>query len=278
MASGSQPNLPSFVPQHPRRAVFRSWKRAIIFGLAFGIGAALTLVGVGVGIVKYRDRTTLVHAWPEIEIPQIGIRASLRTQAREGSAKYQFTAVPSSEKYTDAFNGASTTIDTNKAFTVVFYDGGGFERCRSDLDALTRVVDRDGKVASLDGNGTLSGCSTDDYVEAARWNLNYQFPDLKTWGWTVVGEADANEHSEKSTPSTISRVADAKGEDSITGVAFLDGDLDAKDHTFRVSQKGEKMTLAGWRAGQHVRYDCKMQSCLIENIDNNEVVHAKIIR
>jgi hypothetical protein len=179
MASGSQPNLQSFVPQHPRRAV-GSWKRAIIFGLAFGIGAALTLAGVGVGIVKYRDRTTLVHIWPDIDLPQIGIRTSLKTQAREGSAKYQFTVVPSSEKVADAFNGVTTTTDTSNAFTVLFYDAGGFERCRSNLEALTRNVDGNGRVASLDGNGTLSGCSTDDYLEAVSWNLNYRFPDLKT--------------------------------------------------------------------------------------------------
>jgi len=276
MASGSQPNLRPFVPQHPRRAVFGSWKRAIIFGLAFGIGAALTLVGVGVGIVKYRDRTTLVHTWPDIDLPQIGIRTSLKTQAREGSAKYQFMVVPLSEKYAGAFNGVTTTTDTSNAFTALFYDAGGFERCRANLDALTRSVDGDGKVASLDGNGTLSGCSTDDYVKAASWNLHYQFPDLKTWGWTVVGEDGANSRSDK-TP-TVTRVADAKGEDSITGVAFVDGDLDAKDHTFRVLQNGEKMTLADWRSGQHIRYDCKARSCLIENTDNNQVVHATMSR
>lgn len=176
MASGSQPNLQSFVPHSPHRAVFGSWKRAIIFGLAFGVGATLALVGVGIGIVKYRDRTTLVHIWPDIDLPQIGIRTSLKTQAREGSAKYQFRVVSSSEKYADAFNGVTTTIDTNKAFTAVFYDIGGFERCRSNLDALTRSVDGNGKVTSLDGNGTLSGCSTDDYVEELGGTLITDFP------------------------------------------------------------------------------------------------------
>jgi len=28
-------------------------------------------------------------------------------------------------------------------------------------------------------------------LEAVRWNLNYNFPDLKTCGWTVVGEEGA---------------------------------------------------------------------------------------
>lgn len=84
--------------------------------------------------------------------------------------------------------------------------------------------------------------------------------------------------SKESRPPAITRVADVKGEDSITGVAFLDGDLDAKGHTFQVLQKGEKRTLGDWHSGQHIRYDCRAESCLIENIDNSEVVHAKIIR
>lgn len=183
----SEPSSPASSPASsspasspPPRVIFGTWKRALVFGLAFGAGFLLALVLIGVAVWARQNRTTTVHSWNSIQLPQIGIKASLKTQARDGSVRYQFSVSPLSAELEDAFDRVAKPIDETKAFSAIFYDSNGFERCRGELNPLTPVTDATGKVSKLQGNGSISGCSVGEYAEAQSWNLIYQFPKLKT--------------------------------------------------------------------------------------------------
>jgi hypothetical protein len=275
MTSGAQPvsEPPSLPPSRPQRVMFGSWKRAVLFGLAFGAGIVIALAIIGVAVWEYQNRTTTVHTWESIQLTQIGVKASLKTQARDGLVRYQFSVSPLSADLEDAFDHVANTVDTTKAFSAILYDSDGFERCRGELNNITKTVGTYGKVVALEGNGYIFGCSVEEYVDAQNWNLSYQFPDLKTW---TAPNSDAlarknggvvldpwERYAVTSPKHARKQVEDTEGDDVLTGTSY-DGNLETESgHTFHVTRQGEIGTTWRWLAAEHIHYECKAGICLV---------------
>lgn len=280
-------------------------------GLFVGVSAVYAVISFVVAIVAlvrwFDTRPIHLRKWPTQEIEAAGIRAKLKTDWN-GAVRYQFVVTPKTSDLTKAFSDGVETQSIS--FSVVFYDGAGFELCRARVANFSRVVSQDGLVVGLDANGTVptNECSRSSYKEAASWKLNYKFPLLNKRSLdensAVAVESDATKKSapapKKSapaprlldkSPAQSSPIENGNGtpnfKDVLTGFDQFDGRLETRSgHTFVIDREGERPTASSWRIYADVYQttvplliDCKSTSdCLIQNTANNQAVHGKLLR
>jgi hypothetical protein len=160
----------------------RFWKRAFLSALSFGVGVAgglALLMGGIAGYDSYQDRAMPPRPWTALEMPSIGLRASLMTQWREREIKYIFRVAPLDPTLAEAFNNIATgTVASASAFTVFLRDSTGFNLCEIQVWGLTREVNDKGLAEALVANGNTPGCSPDKYRESETWTVSYRFPML----------------------------------------------------------------------------------------------------
>jgi hypothetical protein len=146
---------------------------------------------------------------------------------------------------------------------------------------LTRVIDDHGQITALTADGESTECPPDKYRDSQTWNVSYSFPKLTnsidlSAGLVpkprAVTPHGAHVHAEDKVP--------LEGTDSKTGFNSWDGHLETRSgHTFVVYREGERTTALLWDTSARLRFTCRTNSdCLIENVGNNEAVHARMLR
>ncbi len=275
------------------------WKRLILIGLS--IGASIVIAGAGIvwAVYRYQNRPIPPTTWEPRELPQVGVEAWLKSEWRDGSLRYQFRISPLSPELAEAFHKVARS-SSQKTFTVVFYDEGGFKLCGYEVTTGPEV-DSSGRVAALVSNDSTWLCSAGKYRQATAWNLSYVFPKLiarkktprKTSSRPVKRRKD-----DKDEKSTV-RQGDKKlrteieadyedgikatslsGTDSLTGFDYMSCRMETRSgHTFLLYRPGECTTALQWRVSARLRYTCKTKrDCLVENLGNDQAVHARLLK
>ena len=270
----------------PRRFLGRvaqlPWKRLVLFGVSIGAGVAIALTLVIQFLSWYSDRPTPPKKWPRIELSGNGVRVSLVSEIRDGELLYQFAVRPLDPSLANSFERAASDRSANN-FTVLLDDKSGFQLCDVAIEGLTEVLGSTGSVVALSAKGSSRSCPPDKYRDARAWSVSYNFPKLAT---TASPPASS---SQEHTAATSNRGklgvraengASLEGADSLTGFDFGSGHLETRSgRTFLVYREGEKFAANLWDTSARLQYTCKTQSdCLLEDLDNNEAVHARMLR
>jgi len=283
-----------------RNLKFMGWKRLVLLCISLGAGIGLCIVGCAMAITWYLNRPIPAKQWPVIEIPAVGIKARLKTDWKD-SARYQLRVVPFSAELAEPFD-SSVRSNGSIGFTIILYDKSGFQLCSTEVTP-SHIVDSSDRVTELVANDHLI-CSRSDYVNAERWRMQWVFPKLSVSTPAAVSPATPSgptglKASKK--PATVTDAPRAKpaggndspasvaqdGHETLTGFDSSSGNLETKSgKTFVVYRTGERTTAYMWYldtaiAGQQPRLRVKCDAtgeCLIENLKNNQAVHAKPLK
>jgi hypothetical protein len=148
----------------------------------FGLACSLVLGACAAAIYYYNNRAVPAKAWPPEADDAFGIVVKLRTEWRDGQAKYELSVTPSSDnKYLPIDRWESS--ESAKTFEVTLKDSGGFniEGCStgeiplSDF-TLTSSGSRD-TVSGISHEGNMLYCDRSKYISgvtaSATWRLPY---------------------------------------------------------------------------------------------------------
>ena len=153
-------------------------KRVLFISLSLGLGLGVALAAIDGIIVWYRNRPTPPKTWNESDFQAKGIRASLRTEWRDGKLKYQFRVRPYDQSLVTAFDKLARPAAVWGSFTITLNDKSGFEICKITVLELIPRIGSDGVVASIGGNGEDFLCTRSQYLESASWSLTSHFPKV----------------------------------------------------------------------------------------------------
>jgi len=153
------------------------WKKLVLLSFSAAFGGVTALLLAAFGTYRYQHPTRPRKDWPEINLGAVGVKADLYTEVRSGSVRYGFLAEPLDLDYRKDFDRVASSDPSPKSFKAILRDTGGFELCSQEVGSLTNLQDDSGKITGLMSEGMLS-CSASDYLEAAKWDLTYQFPKL----------------------------------------------------------------------------------------------------
>jgi hypothetical protein len=241
--------------------------RTVVIALfALGLGIGLSIVGVHALLNWYSHRAVPTKTWPAITL-SVGITAKLKTDWRDVT-RYQFVVSPSNSELSKAFETAIHSGDISlRRFTLHFYDKSGFEMCKTEV-LTTPTADSGNELVALTDKGDFY-CSRADYLQLDRWNIQYRFPKL------VADE-----------PTPKQDFLPVSGSDRMTGFDLSSGHLEMRSgKTFLVYREGEKDTALGWSTWADVthrqptlHFGCDAHNeCLIENSDNKQAIHGRMI-
>jgi len=247
------------------------WKRLVLVGLSTGLALGVTL---SVGLAAYtwhKNRPTPPKRWPDIDNPSQGIKVTLRTEWRDGEVKYKLRVLPHDHNLVAAFDKGVRAAAKLSSLTVRLEDSSGFELCKIEALELIPEMGDDGLAHSAQNEGDAYGCSRSQYLEAEKWNVAYRFPKISA-------SAVEAEPKERQAASNLKYPLEA--EDLLTGFDSFGGHLETRaGHTFVVQREGERMAALLWTTSSRLKYICKTASeCLIENTDNGEAVHGRMMR
>lgn len=199
--------------------------------------------------------------------------------------RYQLVVTPRSSDLKNAFDNAVRTHRDSISFTIHLYDMAGFELCKKDVKP-TPFVDTENHYEGLHSTKELYSfeCSRDAYKEADHWSLSYVLPSLPSELNNVATQTKPGLNPTK--PEGQPDNARLEGDDILTGFDLYSGHMETRSgKTFVVYREGEKSTAEDWRIDgevsgtqHHIHFNCKTSDCLIENADNNQVVHGKLVR
>lgn len=255
----------------------RSWARVVVVGFSAGLGVCIGLALAIWSIYWYHNRSTPVKEWPALQIQSAGIELSLKTMWSEGSLKYKFRVSPLDPKLADAFDKIAKSDLPSSQFTLRFYDRAGFKVCDVVIERLTPNVDDKGRATALTSNEETLDCSRAHYREAQRWTASYRFPVL----WPASGVTQpTGAHEAVGGNKRKENTAETEEDDSLTGFDLLSGRLETHSgHTFVVAREGERNSAIWWKTSAKLHFVCKGKSdCLVENRDNDQAVHARMLR
>lgn len=276
------------LPNPPHTSV---WQRLRGFGLrklflvclGLGAGLGIGIVATGASIIWVTSRPIPAREWPEIE--GAGLRAKLKTDWNE-SVRYQLVVRPRSSDLKSAFDNAVRSHRDSILFTFHLYDRAGFELCKKEVKP-TAVVDADNQIEGLRSTEKLYSfeCPRTAYKEADHWTFSYIFPALTSDSDKVTAQAKRGSGPRKAVglPDNVP----LEGDDVLTGFDLYSGHMETRSgKTFVVYREGEKSTAEDWkidgevsRKQHHIHFDCRAGSdCLIENAENSQVVHGKLVR
>jgi len=269
------------------------WQRLKSFGLkklflvCIGIGAGLGIgiVAIVASVVWITSRPIPAREWPRLEVEGAGLRAKLKTDWND-SVRYQLVVTPRSDDLKTAFDSTVRTHRDSISFTIHLYDTAGFELCKKDVKT-TPFVGTDGRYEGLHATETLYSfeCSRSAYKDADHWNISYVFPALTS------DAANVTQSKTMLGPSTPMVAPPDSGpledDDILTGFDLFSGHLETRSgKTFVVYREGEKSTAETWAihgqvSGEQLQlhFSCKTRNdCIIENAENHQAVHGKLVR
>jgi hypothetical protein len=262
--------------------------RLLAVCLFVGIGIGAGVVGMS-SLVKWYARQPLqpipAKVWPPISL-SVGATAQLKTDWN-GESRYQLSVSPATAEMGPALKRMLRLADLGPSipqFAIHFYDKAGFEVCRTDVEA-TAIQDSGNAVVVLAANGHFH-CSRSDYKQLDRWNVDYRFPSLLA-GAGQEKTAEAKPVTVKNSSRPMPQITPQAADDTLTGFDRSSGHLEVRSgKTFVIYREGEKDTAEGWQIGADVthtqpglHYECDTRNeCLIENEENKQAVHGRLLR
>jgi hypothetical protein len=256
--------------------------------LFVGIGIGAGVVGMS-SVMEWYARRPLqpipAKVWPPMGL-SVGATAQLKTDWN-GEARYQLSISPATAEVGPALKRMLRLVELSPSipqFAIHFYDKTGFEVCSTHVEA-TAIQDSGNAVVALAANGHFY-CSRSDYNQLDRWNVDYRFPSL-------LAEAGQEKTTEtrpltaKNPSRPILHITPQAADDTLTGFDLNSGHLEVRSgKTFLIYREGEKDTALGWQTWADVthkqpglHYECDTRNeCLIENEENKQAVHGRLLR
>jgi len=125
------------------------------------LAGALSLLAVAgvVGIVLVKRNISKPHKYPVLQMPSVGLKASLITKWVNGSGEYKFQVRPTPGNEA-RFVSVVQTIPLNElGFEFHLLDSDGFEVCSAIPTTMIPSREPDGKAASLRADETFLHCT-----------------------------------------------------------------------------------------------------------------------
>ncbi len=159
-------------------------KRAMVFGLSLGFGAALAVLGVRWIAHRIEQKRQLkaiealgeTKTWPKLESGSQGFTVWLTTAWRDNALKYRFWVLPLKPELYRDFEAASRFAGQT-SFTVRLLDASDFEACRFEVEDLARSYPEQAydRRFVLESKGVASNCPKGSYGKAQRWSVSTGF-------------------------------------------------------------------------------------------------------
>lgn len=133
------------LPSAPAR-LLAWWKRSLLLDLSIGAGIVLAAAAIVGRWEAYHNRPSPPRTWHKVNIRNLGIRLSLKTEWRDGDVMYQFSVTPQSPDLSAAFSEALASPSTIR-FSVLLNDKTDSQICECSLNrnSLTRTLTSRGK-------------------------------------------------------------------------------------------------------------------------------------
>jgi len=223
--------------------------------------------------------------WPVVSL-SVGAAARLKTDWN-GEARYQLSISPTTAEAGQALKRIFRLVEVTPSiaqFTIHFYDKAGFEVSSTDV-VMTPIQNSGNAVVALIANGHFY-CSRSDYNQQDRWNIDYRFPSLLA-GAGQERTAETKPLTVKNPSRPNLRITPQGADDTLTGFDLSSGHLEVRSgKTFVIYREGEKDTTQGWQIWADVthkqpglHYECDARNeCLIENEENKQAVHGRLLR
>ncbi len=230
----------------------RRWHRAAVLASVF--------IAVVVGTVFVVRHYMEPHKYPVLQLPEVGLKATLRTKWVGGSGQYIFQVRPTPGNEVRFVSVVQTVPRDQLGFDIHLLDADGFELCSANPN-MHALISPDGKPSAMRADQTFSNCTEEQMRSASRWRVGYRFPLL---GVNIAP------------PPVASVMPDATPKAQITGADFSTGEVETVDAgSFKVLKSAEYMTLLGWRSPDEISLSCKGPMCVLTNLRTEESVHAR---
>lgn len=247
--------------------------------LVIVVAAIVCLFGVATLAAwkTYQDRP-MRKSYPVISLPEIGLKASLRTERVDDNVQYIFHAKPLSGATKDRLNEVIEKRSRESLrFFVALDDDAGFELCQTIVE-WHPMLGGDGKTDELTGKGNVTSCPVSRYAQSSKWSITFSYPLLAENLSPEIPKSirqEAGKHDEQIEKAHIPVAA----QDTLTGADVVSGGVETlSGHSFRVTREAEKMTLIPWEASDKLAISCTQSACLITDNNNGQSVHARLIR
>lgn len=230
----------------------RRWHRTTVFALAI----IAVVVGTGFIVRHYMGP----QKYPVLQLPEVGLKASLRTKWVGGSGQYIFQVRPTVGNEARFVSVIQTVPRDQLGFDIHLLDADGFELCSANPNMHTLIAS-DGKPSAMRADQTFPNCTEEQIRSASRWRIGHRFPLL---GVNLAP------------PPAASVMPDASQKAQLTGADFSTGEVETVDAgSFKVLKSAEYMTLLGWRSPDEISLSCKGPNCVLTNLRTDERVHAR---
>jgi hypothetical protein len=244
------PKQVEYVIVKPRRTrVPLAWTIALLAAIIVVVGAVLF-------VRHYREP----HKYPLVQLPYVGLKASLRTKWVNGSGQYIFQVRPTPGNEARFASVIQTIPRDQLKFQVHLVDTDGFEVC-SAIPTMVTLRAVDGKASGLKADQTFPNCTEEQIRAAEHWHVTYNFPSLT---------------ANISPPLPSPEEQDAGQKAQLTGADILTGEVETLNSgSFKVLKSAEYMTLLGWTSPDELRLSCKGSLCVLTNLRTGESVHVR---
>jgi hypothetical protein len=174
-----------------------SCKKLGIIRASVGAGVVVLLAAIGFGAYWYYFHPRPARKWPDIQLPQIGIKVMLSTKWRDGHLDYQFHVSPISPTAVAEFDKAIHAMSQPPGFSVFLGDSDGFKLCTIPIDHLQDDVDVTARTQSLSDDDKDFGCSLTEYNRASNWSVSWKYFPPVVIADVVPKSKDARGRSDK---------------------------------------------------------------------------------
>lgn len=158
-------------------------KRVLRFGgkaFFFGLACALVLGACAAVISYYQNRAVSAKTWPVNVEEDFGMVITVRTEWRDGQAKYELRVTPSKGNTYLPFAQWKSS-ETQDSFQVTLKDPGGFklEGCATDEIPLSEFVAESkgssDNVRAISHEGEMPLCERSKYLSAVSISPTWRF-------------------------------------------------------------------------------------------------------
>jgi hypothetical protein len=249
MSGGIIPKQIEYVIARPSQ---KRWHRAAVLAAAVGV--------VVLGAVFTVRHYTEPHKYPVLQLPAVGLEATLRTKWMGSSGQYVFQVKPTPGDEARFVSVIETVPHDQLGFDIDLLDADGFELCNTH-PKMQIVIASEGKPSAMTADQTFPRCTENQLRAASRWHVGYRFPRL---GANIAP------------PTAVSGTSDASQNTELTGADFNTGEVETVGAgSFKVIKSAEYMTLLGWRSPDEIGLVCRGPVCLLINFRTGEMVHAR---
>lgn len=214
---------------------------------------------------------------------------SVKTQLIEGVIHYQLQMkAPDAEAVKELTTLMESENATKLRFTLNLEDQKSFMLCKVSItrSQIGRQDDAFGKTTALTVNDVFQKtCSADDYRLSSKWSASSNISRLLDSAQTAQVKVPQQQNPAltiskqpkmpRLTPAKEKVIEDNSGSDVLTGVDPFNGLIETlSGASYKITRQAERMTIALWRATDHVVIACQTQECTLRNQKSGETVHV----